>query len=98
MALTHCCRVSLRRFRVSLGIADTSRGDLNGRVGVARSFDEAKGRYVVELDREGDGKASKEHTKIKPGDLIAHDKDSNAARKKENKGGKRNGKRKGKGK
>ena len=79
-------------------ITGTSRGDLNGRVGVARSFDEAKGRYVVELDREGDGAASKEHLQIKPGNLIiAHDKDSNAVRKKENKGGKRNGKKKGKG-
>ena len=64
---------------------------------MVRSFDEAKGRYVVELDREGDGKASKEHLEIKPGNLIAHDKDSNAVRKKENKGGKRNGKKKGKG-
>ena len=27
-------------------ITGTSRGDLNGRVGVARSFDEATGRYV----------------------------------------------------
>ena len=71
-------------------ITGTSRGDLNGRVGVARSFDEAKGRYVVELDREGDGAASKEHLQIKPGNLIiAHDKDSNAVRKKGNKGGKR---------
>ena len=75
-------------------ITGTSRGDLNGRVGVARSFDEAKGRYVVELDREGDGEASKEHLEIKPGNLvIAHDHDSNAVRKKENKGGKRKGKR-----
>ena len=80
-------------------ITGTSRGDLNGRVGVARSFDEAKGRYVVELDREGDGEASKEHLEIKPGNLaIAHDHASNAVRKKENKGGKRKGKRKGKGK
>ena len=31
-------------------ITGTSRGDLNVRVGVARYFDEAKGRYVVELD------------------------------------------------
>ena len=81
-------------------ITGTSRGDLNGRVGVARSFDEAKGRYVVELDREGDGpEASKEHLVIKSGNLvIAHDHDSNAVRKKENKGGKRKGKKKGKGK
>ena len=75
-------------------ITGTSRGDLNGRVGVARSFDEAKGRYVVELDREGAGKASKGHLEIKPGNLaIAHDHASNAVRKKENKGGKRKGKR-----
>jgi len=45
-------------------ITGTSRGDLNGRVGVARSFDEAEGRCVVELDREGDGEASKEHLEI----------------------------------
>ena len=32
-------------------ITGTSRGDLNGRVGMARSFDEAKGRYVVRLHR-----------------------------------------------
>ena len=75
-------------------ITGTSRGDLNGRVGVARSFDEAKGRYVVELDRGGDVKASKEHLEIKPGNLaIAHDHANNAVRKKENKGGRRKGKR-----
>ena len=30
-------------------ITGTSREDLNGRVGVTRSFDEAAGRYVVRL-------------------------------------------------
>ena len=30
-------------------ITGTSREDLNGRVGVARSYDEANGRYVVRL-------------------------------------------------
>ena len=30
-------------------ITSTNRGDLNGRIGVARSFDEAKGRCVVRL-------------------------------------------------
>ena len=35
-------------------ITGTSREDLNGRAGVATSFDHARGRYVVELDsREG---------------------------------------------
>ena len=31
-------------------ITGTSRQDLNGRAGVATSFDHARGRYVVELD------------------------------------------------
>ncbi len=31
-------------------IAGTSREGLNGRVGVATAFDNARGRYVVELD------------------------------------------------
>ena len=37
-------------------ITGTSREDLNGRVGVARSFDEANGRYVVRLRGRGAGK------------------------------------------
>ena len=88
------CPLLSKRVRIT----GTSRGDLNGRVGMAGTFDEAKGRYVVELDRGGDGESSKEHMKIKPGNLIAHDHDSNAVRKKENEGEKRKGKRKGKGK
>ena len=44
-------------------ITGTSREDLNGRIGVARSFDEAKGRYVVEL--EGGGQT----LKLKPGNV-----------------------------
>ena len=31
-------------------ITGTTREDLNGRIGVARSFDETKSRYVVRLD------------------------------------------------
>ena len=37
------CPLLGKRVRVT----GTGRGDLNGRIGVARSFDEAKGRYVV---------------------------------------------------
>ena len=50
-------------------ITGTSRGDLNGRAGVARSFDHVRGRYVVELQ----AKARNEGTqkmKVKPGNLI----------------------------
>ena len=36
-----------------VSITGTSREDLNGRTGVATSFDHAGGRYVVELDSEG---------------------------------------------
>ena len=39
-------------------ITGVSRGDLNGRVGVARSFDEAKGRYVVRLCGPGKGESA----------------------------------------
>ena len=60
-------------------VTGTSRADLNGRVGVARSFDEAKGRYVLELHRAGDIKASKKHSEIKPGNLIAHGNGRNGA-------------------
>ena len=41
-------------------ITGTSREDLNGRAGVATSFDHARGRYVVELDsREGEKEKEK---------------------------------------
>ena len=39
-------------------ITGTSRKDLNGQVGVARSFDEAKGRYVVRLCGPGKGESA----------------------------------------
>ena len=45
-------------------ITGTTREDLNGRAGVARSFDEAKGRYVVRLDGTGDSAL-----RLKPGSL-----------------------------
>ena len=46
----------------------TSREDLNRRTGVATSFDHARGRYVVELDRKG-GEKEKERLKLKPQNL-----------------------------
>ena len=48
-------------------ITGTSRDDLNGRFGVARSFDESKGRYVVELEEEGGTAALT--LKVKPGNV-----------------------------
>ena len=39
-------------------ITGTSREDLNGRAGVATSFDHTRGRYVVELDGKGKGKGA----------------------------------------
>ena len=49
-------------------ITGTSREDLNGRAGVATSFDHARGRYVVELDiREGENE--KQQLKVKPENL-----------------------------
>ena len=50
-------------------ITGTSREDLNGRAGVAATFDHARGRYVVELDRR-EGENSKEQLKLKPGNLM----------------------------
>ena len=49
-------------------ITGTSRKDLNGRAGVAATFDHARGRYVVELNR-GEGEKKKEQLKIKPENL-----------------------------
>ena len=49
-------------------VTGTSREDLNGRAGVAASFDHARGRYVVELDS-GAGENKKEQLKIKPENL-----------------------------
>ena len=51
-----------------LVITGTSRKDLNGRTGVATSFDHDRDRYVVELDsREGENE--KERLKVKPENL-----------------------------
>ena len=50
-------------------ITGTSREDLNGRVGVARSFDEAAGRYVVRLRGAGVGKTAIREMKVKPANL-----------------------------
>ena len=47
-------------------ITGTSREDLNGRTGTAPSFDHARGRYVVELD--GNGETQKH--KLKPENLA----------------------------
>ena len=52
-----------------VSITGTSRDDLNGRTGVATSFDHAGGRYVVELDSEG--KSERAKLRIKPVNLVA---------------------------
>ena len=49
-------------------VTGTSREDLNGRTGVATSFDHARGRYVVELDS-SEGGNEKQLLKLKPGNL-----------------------------
>ena len=51
-------------------ITGTRREDLNGRTGTAASFDHAPGRYVVELEREAEGKFEK--LKLKPENLTPH--------------------------
>ena len=48
-------------------VTGTSREDLNDRVGLALSFDESKGRYVVRLEEEGGDKGPT--LKVKPGNL-----------------------------
>ena len=50
-------------------IRGASRKDLNGRVGVARSFDEANGRYVVRLHGAGVGKSAMQELKVRPTNL-----------------------------
>ena len=66
-----------------LVITGTSRKDLNGRIGVATSFDHDRDRYVVELDsREGENE--KERLKVKPENLSL----TKIARKQEKKRGK----------
>ena len=49
-----------------VSITGTSREDLNGRTGVATSFDHAGGRYVVELDSEGRSKSEPAKLRLKP--------------------------------
>ena len=51
-------------------ITGTSREDLNGRAGVAATFDHARGRYVVELDGREEGENAKERLKLKPENLM----------------------------
>ena len=48
-------------------ITGTSREDLNGRAGVATSFDHARGRYVVELDSRKGEKEKPENITTKMG-------------------------------
>ena len=50
-------------------ITGTSREDLNGRAGVATSFDHDSDRYVVELD-DSAGEKEKAKLKLKPGNLV----------------------------
>ena len=47
-------------------ITGTSREDLNGRVGVARSYDEANGRYVVRLHGARAGVSAIKEMEVKP--------------------------------
>ena len=51
-----------------VSITGTSREDLNGRTGVATFFDHAGGRYVVELDSEGESEPAK--LRLKPVNLA----------------------------
>ena len=51
-----------------VSITGTSREDLNGRTGVATSFDHAGGRYVVELNSEDERKPVK--LRLKPVNLA----------------------------
>ena len=51
-----------------VSITGTSREDLNGRTGVATSFDHAGGRCVVELDSKGKQEPTK--LRIKPVNLA----------------------------
>ena len=53
-----------------VSITGTSREDLNGRAGVATSFDHAGGRYVVELDSEGKSKSEPAKLRLKPVNLT----------------------------
>ena len=66
-------------------ITGTSREDLNGRAGVAATFDHARDRYVVELDRREGGNA-KERLKLKSENLMPQK--TKPGRKQGKKGGK----------
>ena len=50
-------------------ITGTSREEMNGRAGVAGSFDHARGRYVVELEGKGKSSNADEKLKVKPHNL-----------------------------
>ena len=50
-------------------ITGTSREEMNGRAGVATSFDHARGRYVVELEGKGKSSNADEKLKVKPHNL-----------------------------
>ena len=63
-----------------VAITGTTRDDLNGRVGVATSFDHEGGRYVVELD--GKGQTEPEKLKVKPVNLAKWAKKGNSKEKK----------------
>ena len=51
-------------------ITGTSREDLNGRAGIATSFDHDRDRYVVELDDDTDATQGKGKLMLKPGNLV----------------------------
>ena len=51
-------------------ITGTSREDLNGRAGVATSFEHDHDRYVVELEGNAGGEKEKGKLKLKPGNLA----------------------------
>ena len=65
-------------------ITGTSREDLNGRAGVAATFDHARDRYVVELDKRG-GENAKERLKLKPENLSTEPGRKKRGKKKGNK-------------
>ena len=51
-------------------ITGASRDDLNGRAGVATSFDHARGRYVVELEGKGKSRIADAKLKVKSENVI----------------------------
>ena len=80
--LNHKIRTECPLLGKRVVITGTSRKDLNGRAGVATSFDHARGRYVVELDSRK-GEKEKEQLKLKPENLT-----TKMGRKQGKKGGK----------